>query len=74
MNLSAIGERIKIIRKEIANESQERFAEQMCMTQSNLSLIESQKGLPSCILLYRLRDTYHINLNWLLTGKGDIQL
>ena len=62
-----IGKRIKHIRTEIAQTSQESFACQMCMTQSNLSRV-----YPSCFLLYRLHLTYRINLNWLLTGQGEV--
>ena len=72
--LIGLGERIRRIRTEIAKQSQEEFALLMCMTQSNLSLIETQKILPSCLLLYRLQQTYAINLNWVLTGIGAMML
>ncbi|MBC8112469.1 MAG: helix-turn-helix transcriptional regulator [Verrucomicrobia bacterium] len=71
-NLAGIGGRLRQIRTQIAKQSQEEFASIMCMTQSNLSMIENQKVLPSCFLLYRLHKAYHINTNWILTGEGEM--
>ena len=74
MNTPAIGERIRQVRIQLTGCSQETFADLMCMTQSNLSMIETQKFLPSCALLYRLHRTYRVDLNWLLTGEGEMRL
>lgn len=71
MKLQTIGERIRMVRTEIAKQSQEDFAATVCMTQSNLSMIEKCHYLPSIMLLYLLHHTWHINVNWLLTGEGE---
>ncbi len=68
-----IGERIKLVRKEQACISQDEFADLLGMSQSHLSLIESEKSLPGCYLLYRIHDTFNINLHWLITGSGNIK-
>jgi transcriptional regulator with XRE-family HTH domain len=73
MEIYAIGGRIREVRTQVARVSQEEFADLMCMTQSNLSMIETQKFLPSCPLLYRLHTTYQVNVNWLLTGQGEMR-
>jgi transcriptional regulator with XRE-family HTH domain len=70
--MQTIGKRIRQIRTQLSGTSQEEFADLMCMTQSNLSMIETQKFLPSCQLLYRLHTTYQVNVNWILTGKGEM--
>ena len=68
-----IGERIKQVRKEQAGISQDDFANLLGMSQSHLSLIESEKSLPGSYLLYRIHGTFDIDLNWLLTGNGNIK-
>lgn len=73
MKIQHIGQRLKIVRIEIAHQSQEEFASVLCMTQSNLSMLETQKYLPSCMILYLLHETYGVNLNWLITGQGEMQ-
>jgi transcriptional regulator with XRE-family HTH domain len=72
INLAEVGLRLRQVRTQIARQSQEEFAGIMCMTQSNLSMIENQKVLPSCFLLYRIHTAYHINLNWVVTGEGEM--
>lgn len=42
------------------------------MTQSNLSMIETGRYLPSAMLLYLLHASYRINLNWLVSGQGEM--
>ncbi|MDJ1466602.1 helix-turn-helix domain-containing protein [Cytophagaceae bacterium DM2B3-1] len=72
MKLTTIGERIRMVRTRIAKQSQESFAASVCMTQSNLSMIEQCHYLPSIMLLYWIHTIWRINLNWLLTGEGEM--
>lgn len=74
MQSKEIGQRIKQIRTEIAKASQFEFSEQVCVTQSNLSMLENGKTYPSCFLLIKLNIVYKININWLLTGKEEMIL
>jgi len=74
MTLPEIGQRILKIRTELAKTSQVEFSEQVCMTQSNLSMLENGKIYPSSFLLLKLHLVYKINLNWLLAGTGDMQM
>ena len=60
------------VRTQIARQSQEDFAAVLCMTQSNLSMIETGRYLPSAMLLYLLHGNYRINLNWLVSGQGEM--
>jgi DNA-binding XRE family transcriptional regulator len=73
MALQQIGERVKQVRREIVKLRQFEMAKVLCLTQASLSAIEKQKVLPSCFFLYSLCTAYNINLNWLLTGKGELQ-
>jgi transcriptional regulator with XRE-family HTH domain len=52
-----IGQRIKQIRTEIAKTSQFEFSEQVCMTQSNLSMLENGKTYPSCFFVTKNNAT-----------------
>ena len=72
MILLEIGQRIRKIRSEIAQASQFEFSEQVSMTQSNLSMLENGKIYPSCFLLIKLNIVYKININWLLSGTGEM--
>ena len=72
--IQGIGERIKKIRTEIVKTSQIEFSENICMTQSNLSMLENEKSYPGAYVLFILNKVYNVNINWLLTGNGDILL
>jgi transcriptional regulator with XRE-family HTH domain len=69
--IKGIGQRIRIVRTEIVKTSQMEFSEVVCMTQSNLSMLENEKTYPNCFMLFALSQIYKININWLLTGNGD---
>lgn len=74
MILLEIGQRIRKIRSEIVKVSQFEFSEQISMTQSNLSMLENGKIYPSCFLLIKINLNYNININWLVTGVGNMTL
>ncbi len=68
-----IGKRIQKIRKKL-DLRQEPFAKQLGTTQSVISNYEKGARLPSANFLKKLRETFQININWLLTGEGPMFL
>lgn len=42
------------------------------MTQSSISRYESLAGEPDTAFLSKLCDRFHVNLNWLLSGEGEM--
>jgi phage repressor protein C with HTH and peptisase S24 domain len=53
--------------------SKKKFAEQLGLSQGNVSDWFNRPGYrPSIDALKRISDTYNVNLNWLITGKGDM--
>lgn len=67
--MNEIGYRIKCIRKQ-NNHNQSEFAKNIGISQGNLSEIEIGNSNPSAETLISIKRTYHVNLNWLLTGDG----
>ncbi|MDJ1498307.1 helix-turn-helix transcriptional regulator [Cytophagaceae bacterium DM2B3-1] len=72
MNLQQIGERIRYVRTEITGLPQREFVQRMGLGQSNISQLEKGQSLPSCFFLYTMHITYNVNLNWLMTGEGEV--
>lgn len=68
-----IGIRIKNIRK-LLNKSQEQLAAELNLTKQAISNIETSKSLPSMALLSKLLVDYDVNLNYVVSGMGDIFL
>ena len=67
-----IGKRFKEIRTSL-KKSQKEFAEMFGITQQNMSLYETGKlDLPNLIMV-KLNEM-GFDINWLLTGNGDISL
>ena len=63
-----IGDRIKIIRKEL---TQEEFAEKIEVHLSSVQKWERTSALPKGDILERIHKFFKVNINWLLTGQGD---
>lgn len=68
-----IGIRIKNIRK-LLNKSQEQLAAELNLTKQAISNIETSKSLPSMALMSKLLVDYDVNLNYVVSGMGDIFL
>ena len=66
-----IGTRVKNIRK-LLNKSQEELAKELSVTKQAISNIENSKSAPSISLLSKLLIDYDININYILSGIGDI--
>lgn len=69
--MERIGHRIKQLRKS-AKLSQVEFARRLSVTQSSISRYESLAGEPDTAFLAKLCERFHVNLNWLLTGEGEM--
>jgi transcriptional regulator with XRE-family HTH domain len=65
------GKRIKAIRKALAVNQQD-FAEGIDVSGSFLSEVENGKYKPGFKFYNNLLQTYNVNLNYLLTGKGEM--
>lgn len=74
MNLQQIGESIRYVRTEITGLPQREFMQRMGLGQSNISQLEKGQSLPGCFFLYSLHVTYDVNLNWLMTGGGQVRI
>jgi len=68
--LKEIGLRLKEVRKSL-NLTQEKLKEETGLSIGFISGIETGKKRPSSILLFYLAHRYNVNINYLLTGKGD---
>ena len=66
--------RVKMVR-EALNMNMATFAKEMGVRPQNVSTIEMEGASnPSADFLTRLANTYKVNLNWLLTGEGEMFL
>jgi transcriptional regulator with XRE-family HTH domain len=70
---SGIAGRIPCLR-EALKLSQKDFAAKVSAAPSNLSEIESGKVKPGLKFLLKVIDTFEVNANWLLRGKGEMFL
>ncbi len=53
--------------------SKKKFAESIGVSQGNVSdWFNKPNARPSIDALKRISDTHNVNLNWLITGKGDM--
>ena len=66
----------KLLLNELLNSlklSKKKFAEQLGLSQGNVSDWFNRPGYrPSIDALKRISETYNVNLNWLITGAGDM--
>lgn len=67
------GIRLRKIRDKL-NLSQQEFAEKLHTTQATVSRYEKDLRMPDADFLEKLTELYHLNINWLLTGKGEMFL
>lgn len=71
MKSETIGTRFKKLREHLEL-SQEKFSRQFNITQQTYSLIEKGKRLPNIKTVMILSDNFNVNLNWLISGKGNM--
>ena len=66
-----IGSRIKLLRKQMGK-SQEEFASVLGLTKQAISNMENSKSAPSTAVLYKMHTEFDVNLNYIITGLGDL--
>ena len=66
-----IGARIKAVRLN-AGLTQQAFSDSLGVSQGYLSDLEKEIKTPSDTLLIALSNLYEINMDWLLSGKGEL--
>ncbi len=69
--MSTIGNRFKKIRQELTL-SQELFGARLGMSKSGISAVENDKVFVSVDVLRTLFFDLNVNLNWFISGKGEI--
>ena len=69
--MNKIGQRMKAIRK-LLNKSQEQFAADLLVSKQAISNIENSKSMPSVLLLNKLLIDHNVNINYLLSGIGEM--
>ena len=68
-----IGLRFKEFRKSI-KKSQKKLAEEFKVSQTTIASIETGNSFPGIHYQNYLYSQYHLNINWLLTGCGEMIL
>ena len=53
-------------------ETQLSFAEKLECVRWSITAIEGGRQNPSLAFIQKLKETYNVNLDWLLMGKGDM--
>lgn len=66
-----IASRLKALRKH-HRLTQESFAESVCISRKTISEIENGKKKPSRLLLLGLENRFGADINWIITGKGNM--
>ena len=69
--LIAITERIVHLRQDILCQSQEQFADMLNISQSYLSLVESNKKPLNENIVRKICTALQVDVSWLLFGQGD---
>ena len=65
-------ERIKELRKNILNLSQQEFADSLCMKRNSIAQLETGLRNPSERTLKTIAEIHNVNLEWLQKGTGPI--
>lgn len=70
---SIVGERIKLLRKAL-DCNQKEMCELLDLSQSNLAKIENGMLFPGFELMNKLHEKFNLNIDWLITGTGEMFL
>ncbi len=71
--IMSFGEKLVLIRKEL-NMNLSEMADYLDLVKSNLSRYERNMIVPSVDFLKKLTAVFHVNLNWLIGGFGEMFL
>ena len=66
--IMTLGSRIRYVRGALR---QDEFAKRLGATRNTVSLWECNVAMPGVDLLLRMYEEFNVNLNWLLSSKGD---
>ncbi len=69
--MDKIGQRMKMVRK-ILNKSQMTLAKELSISKQAVSNIENSKSMPSIPILSKLLIDFNVNINYLLSGEGEM--
>lgn len=69
-----IATRIHYLRTRIAGLTRTDFAQRLGSKPLNIAVLERGLRKPSTLLLNKFQQVYNVNINWLLTGTGDVLL
>lgn len=72
MDKISLGDRIKQLRKS-QNLTQQAFAKALGISAGYVSEIEQGNKMPGSEVLLSLKQVFHINTDWLLTGEGEME-
>jgi len=64
-------ERLKLLRHTVGL-TQNEFGEKIGKRLDQISLWERSGSAPGAPILTKIQETFNVNLNWLLTGKGEM--
>jgi transcriptional regulator with XRE-family HTH domain len=67
-SINNIGERIRYIRGPL---TMPEFGKEIDANRNTVANWESNRGLPMCEYLLQMHNKFNVNINWLLTGKGE---
>jgi len=70
--MNGIGRRLTDFRNMLGFRSQQAFAEHLGVKRSTLASYENETYPPSAEFLTILHDRDHVNINWVLTGVGEM--
>ena len=70
-----IAKRLRAVRAAVGIEDRDAFAERMGISKSTIANYERGDRVPDAAMLEKYRDSWHVDLNWLITGEdGDMFL
>lgn len=70
VDMENVGNRVKQLRRDLKL-TQEQFAAATGYTNIQIHLVESGKVKPSDKFLHKVRETFEVSQEWLITGVGD---
>lgn len=68
-DLKALGRRLRELRG--FDSTQEEFAEELGVSQSQLSKYERGVAAPPADILFFVKKRFRVSIDWLLTGEGN---
>jgi len=67
-----VGQRLSDVRKELGFPERQPFAEALGVPKTTLGNYERGDRDPDLLLLSEYRDRFGVNINWLVTGEGEM--